>query len=43
MRPGTRISTFRTRSPVPLALTSPKHQRQRERLNEGLRKAGMPE
>ena len=43
MRPGTRISTFRSRSPVPLVLTSAKHQQQRERLNEGLRKAGMPE
>jgi adenylate cyclase len=42
-RPGTRISTFRTRSPVPLVLTSAKHQQQRLRLNEGLRKAGMPE
>ena len=42
-RPGTRISTFRTRSPVPLALTSVRHQQQRERLSEGLRKAGMPE
>jgi adenylate cyclase len=43
VRPGTRISTFRSRSPVPLVLTSAKHQQQRERLNEGLRKAGMPE
>jgi class 3 adenylate cyclase len=43
MRPRTRISTFRTLSPVPLALTSPKYQHQRARLNEGLRKAGMPE
>jgi class 3 adenylate cyclase/TolB-like protein/cytochrome c-type biogenesis protein CcmH/NrfG len=41
--PGTRISTFRTRSPVPLVLTSPNYQRQRARLAEGLRRAGMPE
>jgi TolB-like protein/DNA-binding winged helix-turn-helix (wHTH) protein/tetratricopeptide (TPR) repeat protein len=41
--PGARISTFRTRSPVPLALTDPKYQQQRARVNEGLRKAGMPE
>jgi TolB-like protein len=41
--PGTRISTFRTRSPVPLALTSPDYQRQRARLADGLRRAGMPE
>jgi tetratricopeptide (TPR) repeat protein len=42
-RPDTRVSTFRRRSPVPLALTSAKYQQQHERLNEGLRKAGMPE
>jgi adenylate cyclase len=42
-RPGTRISTFRTLSPVPLVLTSPQYRQQRERVNEGLRKAGMPE
>jgi TolB-like protein/tetratricopeptide (TPR) repeat protein len=42
-RPGMRISKFRTRAPVPLVLTSPKYQQQRERLNEGLRLAGMPE
>jgi TolB-like protein/DNA-binding winged helix-turn-helix (wHTH) protein/tetratricopeptide (TPR) repeat protein len=41
--PGTRISTFRTRSPVPLALTDVKYQQLRARLNDGLRKAGMPE
>jgi TolB-like protein/DNA-binding winged helix-turn-helix (wHTH) protein/tetratricopeptide (TPR) repeat protein len=41
--PGTRISTFRTRSPVPLELTDPKYQQLRGRVNEGLRKAGMPE
>jgi adenylate cyclase len=42
-RPGTRISTFRLNSPVPLMLTSPAYRLQRERLNEGLRRAGMPE
>jgi len=42
-RPGTRVSTFRTRSPVPLMLTSPTYQQQRARLNHGLRTAGMPE
>jgi class 3 adenylate cyclase/TolB-like protein/cytochrome c-type biogenesis protein CcmH/NrfG len=42
-RPGTRVSTFRRLSPVPLVLTSPKYQQQLERLNEGLRRAGMPE
>jgi len=42
-RPGTRISTFRLLSPVPLMLTSAAYRQQRERLNEGLRRAGMPE
>src|SRR5262245_29931747 len=42
-RPGTRVSTFRTRSPVPLALTSPTYRQLRARLDEGLRKSGMPE
>jgi TolB-like protein/DNA-binding winged helix-turn-helix (wHTH) protein/tetratricopeptide (TPR) repeat protein len=42
-RPGTRVSTFRTRAPVPLALTSPTYQQLRARLAEGLRQAGMPE
>jgi tetratricopeptide (TPR) repeat protein len=42
-QPATRVSTFRARSPVPLALTSPSYQWQLERLKEGLRKAGMPE
>jgi tetratricopeptide (TPR) repeat protein len=41
--PDARISTFRRLSPVPLVLTRPKYQQQHERLNEGLRKAGMPE
>jgi TolB-like protein/DNA-binding winged helix-turn-helix (wHTH) protein len=42
-RPETRVSTFRTRSPVPLALTGPAYRQLRARLDEGLRKAGMPE
>jgi TolB-like protein/DNA-binding winged helix-turn-helix (wHTH) protein len=42
-RPGTRVSTFRRLSPVPLELTSAKYREQHERLAEGLRKAGMPE
>jgi TolB-like protein/tetratricopeptide (TPR) repeat protein len=42
-RPGTRVSTFRSLSPVPLVLTSAKYQQQRERLNQGLREAGMPQ
>jgi adenylate cyclase len=41
-RPGTRISTFRTVAPVPLVRTSPEHRRLRQRLEDGLRKAGMP-
>ncbi|MDQ1749428.1 MAG: hypothetical protein QOE71_484 [Pseudonocardiales bacterium] len=41
--PDTRISTFRRLSPVPFALTSPEYRQQHERINEGLRKAGMPE
>jgi adenylate cyclase len=42
-RPDTKISTFRRSSPVPLALTSPKYQQLKARLDEGLRKAGMPD
>jgi TolB-like protein/DNA-binding winged helix-turn-helix (wHTH) protein/tetratricopeptide (TPR) repeat protein len=42
-RPGTRVSTFRKLSPVPLALTSPAYRQLLARVNEGLRKAGMPE
>jgi TolB-like protein/DNA-binding winged helix-turn-helix (wHTH) protein/Flp pilus assembly protein TadD len=42
-RPGVTVSSFRRFSPVPLALTSPAYQQQHERINEGLRKAGMPE
>ena len=41
--PGTRVSTFRTLSPVPLALTGPNYRQLRAHLNEGLLKAGMPE
>jgi len=41
--PGTRVSTFRTRSPVPLALTGPTYRALRAHINEGLLKAGMPE
>ena len=41
--PGTRVSTFRTLSPVPLALTGPAYRQLRAHLNEGLLKAGMPE
>ena len=40
--PGTRVSTFRTLSPVPLVLTGPSYRQLRGRLNEGLLKAGMP-
>lgn len=43
MRPGTTVSTFRSLAPVPLALTSRQYQQQRQRLNEGLRRAGMPD
>jgi TolB-like protein/DNA-binding winged helix-turn-helix (wHTH) protein/tetratricopeptide (TPR) repeat protein len=42
-RPDTRVSTFRSLSPVPLVLTSPQYRQQHERLSEGLRKAGMPQ
>jgi TolB-like protein/cytochrome c-type biogenesis protein CcmH/NrfG len=42
-RPDARVSTFRTLSPVPLALTDPAYRRLRARLDEGLRIAGMPE
>ena len=42
-RPETRVSTFRSLTPVPLQLTSSSYLRQRERLKEGLRRAGMPE
>jgi adenylate cyclase len=41
--PGARVSTFRTLSPVPLALTGPDYRQLRARLNDGLLKAGMPE
>src|SRR5262249_35334787 len=42
-RPGTRVSTFRTESPVPLALTSATYRQLFARVHEGLRKGGMPE
>jgi hypothetical protein len=42
-RPGTRVSTFRSLSPVPLVLTSQTYQQQHERVKTGLRLAGMPE
>jgi len=42
-RPGTRVSTFRTQAPVPLALTSAAYRQQFARVREGLRKGGMPE
>jgi adenylate cyclase len=42
-RPGTRVSTFRTQAPVPLALTNATYRQLFARVQEGLRKAGMPE
>ena len=42
-RPGTTVETFRNLSPVPLLLTDPSYRQQRERLKDGLRKAGMPD
>jgi hypothetical protein len=42
-RPGTTVANFRNLTPVPLQLTDPSYLRQRERLKEGLRKAGMPD
>jgi tetratricopeptide (TPR) repeat protein len=42
-RPGTRVSTFRTHAPVPLALTSAGYRQLFARVREGLRKGGMPE
>jgi TolB-like protein/DNA-binding winged helix-turn-helix (wHTH) protein/predicted Zn-dependent protease len=43
VRPGERVADFRKLAPVPLHLTSPDYQRQRARLQDGLRRAGMPE
>jgi TolB-like protein/Flp pilus assembly protein TadD len=43
LRPGERVAEFRKFAPVPLHLTSPDYQRQRARLQDGLRRAGMPE
>src|SRR5262249_5297585 len=42
-RPGVHVMTYRVRAPVPVELTAPAYQRQRERLKQGLRLAGMPE
>jgi adenylate cyclase len=41
--PGATAATFRNLSPVPLQLTDPSYRQQRERLKDGLRKAGMPD
>ena len=43
LHPGATVANFRNLSPVPLQLTDPNYLKQRERLKEGLRKAGMPE
>jgi TolB-like protein/Flp pilus assembly protein TadD len=42
-RPATTVDSFRNLSPVPLQLTDASYRRQRERLKDGLRKAGMPD
>jgi adenylate cyclase len=42
-RPGSRVSTFRTQSPVPLAFTNAAYRQLFARVQEGLRKSGMPE
>jgi TolB-like protein/cytochrome c-type biogenesis protein CcmH/NrfG len=41
--PGATIANFRSLSPVPLKLTDPSYRQQRRRLEDGLRRAGMPE
>jgi TolB-like protein/tetratricopeptide (TPR) repeat protein len=41
--PDTTVASFRNLSPVPLRLTDPNYRQQRERLKDGLRRAGMPE
>jgi TolB-like protein/cytochrome c-type biogenesis protein CcmH/NrfG len=43
IHPATTVSTFRNMSPVPLQLTDPSYRRQRERLKDGLRRAGLPD
>jgi Flp pilus assembly protein TadD len=43
LRPDTTVASFRNLTPVPLRSTDPSYLRQRERLKEGLRKAGMPD
>jgi adenylate cyclase len=39
----TTVASFRSFAPVPLSLTDPSYRQQRERLKDGLRRAGMPE
>ena len=41
--PGATVANFRSLSPVPLRLTDPSYRQQRRRLEDGLRKAGMPD
>ncbi|HTH34044.1 MAG TPA: hypothetical protein VL976_06685, partial [Xanthobacteraceae bacterium] len=41
--PGATVTNFRNLSPVPLKLTDPSYRQQRRRLEDGLRKAGMPD
>jgi adenylate cyclase len=43
LHPGMTVANFRNLSPVPLQLTDPSYRQQRDRLKEGLRKAGMPD
>jgi TolB-like protein/DNA-binding SARP family transcriptional activator len=43
VHPAAIVANFRNLSPVPLQLTDPSYLRQRERLKNGLRKAGMPD
>jgi adenylate cyclase len=43
VHPETTTASFRSRAPVPLRLTDAGYRQQRERLKDGLRKAGMPE
>ena len=41
--PDATVSSFRNLSPVPLQLTDASYRQQRERLKEGLSKAGLPD
>ena len=41
--PRVTVGNFRNLSPVPLQLTGASYRQQRERLEDGLRKAGMPD